>query len=190
MSSRPSGEDEDGRPDDHWYSDPLLHGRLAMTAPVQELRPESPAEIVAALDLGSGSSLQEIAERVAQIYGKPLIFEGLEEKGWGSLTALWVDQPDQGLIFYRKRDPHVYRAHCIFHEFGHILLGHYWCNAGQQTGMNLWGRDRVYARTLEVLGNAARTNKVEQAAEDIAFLLGRILHRPDSEAARFSAVFG
>lgn len=161
-----------------------------MTAPVQELRPESPAEIVAALELAPGSSLQEIASRVAQIYGKRLVFEGLEEKGWGSLTALWVDQPDQGLIFYRQRDPQVYRAHCIFHEFGHILLGHYWCSAGQQMGMNLWGDGRVYARTLEVLGNAARTNEVEQAAEDIAFLFGRILHKSSSEAAQFSAVFG
>lgn len=161
-----------------------------MTAPVKELRPGSPAEIVAALDLGSGSNLQEIAGRVAQVYGKRLIFEGLEEDGWGSLTALWVDQPDQGMIFYRQRDPQVYRVHCIFHEFGHILLGHYWCSAGERMGMNLWNGDRVHARTLEVLGNAARTNEVERAAEDIAFLLGRILHKPDSDMARFSAVFG
>lgn len=174
----------------HWYSDPLVRGRFAMTARVQELRPDSPTEIVAALGLESGSSLQDIASRVAQIYGKRLIFEGLEEEGWGSLTALWVDQADQGLIFYRERDPQVYRAHCIFHEFGHILLGHYWCSAGQQMGMNLWSGDQAHARTLEILGDAARTNEVEQAAEDIAFLLGRILHKPDSEVARFSAVFG
>jgi hypothetical protein len=161
-----------------------------MTAPVQELRPESPGDIVAALGLERGSSLQDIASCVARIYGKRLIFEGLEEEGWGSLTALWVDQADQGLIFYRKRDPQVYRAHCVFHEFGHILLGHYWCSAGEHMGMNLWGGDPVYARTLEVLGDAARTNEVERAAEDIAFLLGRILHKPDSETARFSAVFG
>ena len=153
-----------------------------------EDRLRTPLEIVESLGLDFGSGLEEIAAAVAGLYGKRLVFEGLEDSGWGALTGMWVDQPHQGLIFYRKADPEAYQVHCILHEFGHVLLGQYWCGASDKMSRALFGGVPVFARTVDVLASAAQDDEVERAAEEIAFLLAERLHSRPRDP--FERVFG
>ncbi|NQX18260.1 hypothetical protein [Rathayibacter sp. VKM Ac-2857] len=132
-------------------------------------------------------TLDALVEHVADLHGKPIHVDAIDDTDWETLTALWVDFPHEAQILYRSTDTRLYQMHCILHELAHIVLRHPGCNVlGDDSSLASYrGTDGlVRGRLLETgssegIENADGDRRIlEGEAEHLAHLLSRSLLRP------------
>jgi hypothetical protein len=132
-------------------------------------------------------TLDALLKHVSDLHGKPINVDAIDDDDWQTLTALWVDFPDEAQILYRSTDTRLYQMHCILHELAHIALRHPGCNVlgddssvASYRGTNGVVRGRLLeAGGLEDLENVDGDRRIlEGEAEHLAHLLSRSLLRP------------
>lgn len=132
-------------------------------------------------------TLDALVEHVADLHGKPIHVDAIDDTDWETLTALWVDFPHEAQILYRSTDTRLYQMHCILHELAHIVLRHPGCNVlGDDSSLASYRGTNglVRGRLLETGGSKDLENAdgdrriLEGEAEHLAHLLSRSLLRP------------
>ncbi|PPF32453.1 hypothetical protein C5D04_10385 [Rathayibacter sp. AY1D2] len=132
-------------------------------------------------------TLDALLEHVADLHGKPIHVDAIDDTDWETLTALWVDFPHEAQILYRSTDTRLYQMHCILHELAHIVLRHPGCNVlGDDSSLASYRGTNglVRGRLLETGGSEDLENAdgdrriLEGEAEHLAHLLSRSLLRP------------
>lgn len=137
-------------------------------------------------DLAADRSLPALVDHVSALHGKPIDISATTDEDWDTLTALWVDYPDQAKIYYRSTDTELYRTHCILHELAHIALQHPGCNVLPEkkdlTGYHGAGvvRGRFLETSPQSIPDVAVSERevMEGEAEHLAHLLSSTLFRP------------
>lgn len=146
--------------------------------------------LIASLSLTAPATFEDLVKKVAALYGKPINFEPVSSKGWGELTALWLDRKDEGIIFYRPEHPWIYQQHNFFHEFGHILFQHTGCHLFEAVGKNVIQSVGIERGIGRVLARGGEIDELELAAEQVAFALAAKVLQLPLDNQRVDEVFG
>jgi hypothetical protein len=136
----------------------------------------------------STSTLVSIVRLVVERFGKPIAIEPIGDRGWATVTGLWVDTPGRHRILIRKTDTPLYQRHVVLHELAHILFEHPGCKTARATApaiaVDLTSAE-VRARKVIATSSseaAASDAVLEGEAEQLAFLLSRVLLRPKNHS--------
>lgn len=131
----------------------------------------TPESVVASLNLSENVTFDELLAVVAEIHGKPIELQEIDNAVIPTVTGLWIEKDTKSVILLPSGDNKLHRIHAACHEFGHMLLGHKGCGGpgdfmpsmfkhiGGKTGIR-----RMLARSLD-------WNDTERAAERVAYLL-------------------
>lgn len=133
--------------------------------------------IVSALNLRPGASLDDVIAGVANKYEKSLVLQPVADHELTTITGLWVETDDAGYVFFRTADPFVYQIHSIFHEFGHILARHTGCDALGAIDSDAIESVGLGKQILRARARGASYDKSEILAEEVAYILSRIVLR-------------
>lgn len=79
------------------------------------------------IQLAPGMTPNEVVDGVANYIGKPIILESTVDDRFKTVTGSFAVTLDFVFIVFRGIDPHSYQMHSLFHELGHLLSGHPYC---------------------------------------------------------------
>jgi hypothetical protein len=156
-----------------------------------DLPPRTPQAAVEQLQLPSQVSFDRLLEMVETTHGKPITVRLVPSSTIPGVSGLWLERDFKSLILVPQNHSELHRMHVICHEFGHILLQHEGCDglaASMPSVFNHVGQKKGIKR---MLARSPQWNEVEKAAEEVAYLLSRIvLDKPTVPASDFEKVFG
>lgn len=121
-----------------------------------------------------GKNLRGIVKATSAMCGVSVRLQALHESALtsGGLTGMLRINDSLATIYYASNAPVSYQVHCVFHEVGHLCLGHTGCDlAFQATQAALFFGSRR--------GGQAR----ERQAERFAHQLMRIVLSPEQNPA-------
>lgn len=136
----------------------------------------------------STSTLVSIVSLVVERFGKPIAIEPIGNEGWATVTGLWVDTAERHRILIRKTDTPLYQMHVILHELAHILFEHPGCKTARATSPAVaLDASSAVVRARKVIATNSDDSAVSDAvlegeAEQLAFLLSRVLLRPKNHS--------
>lgn len=145
---------------------------------------ERALQLFAEYDLASVRTPRELTQRVAEISGKPIHIEKLEDPALVHTTALWIEYEDRSKIVLRAKDRTYYQVRGLHHEFGHMLWRHPGCEGlSLDDGIRgLAGAGQVRGRVLlgpNALSPLAGDANHEGEAEAMGEIITRSLLRPE-----------
>ena len=79
------------------------------------------------IQLTPGMTANEVVEAVAELIGKPIVLESTVDERFKTTTGSFAITLDFVFIVFRGIDPRSYQMHSLFHELGHLLSGHSYC---------------------------------------------------------------
>jgi len=134
-------------------------------------------------DLSRVRTPLELTERIAQITGKPIVIEKLDDAALVRTTAMWVEYEEYSKVVLRSGDRTYYQLRGLHHEFGHMLFGHPGCEGLllDEGIQRIAGVGMVRGRVLIAendLSPLSSNNVHEAEAEALGALLTRLLLRP------------
>lgn len=151
----------------------------------------TPQAVVDQLQLTSQVSFDSLLETVEAAHGKPITVRLVPDSTLRGVSGLWLETEVKSHIIVPQNQSELHRMHVICHEFGHILLQHQSCEglAGSMPSVfNHVGQKKGIKR---MLARSPHWNEVEKAAEEVAYLLSRILlEKPAAPTSDFEKVFG
>ncbi|WP_150109933.1 ImmA/IrrE family metallo-endopeptidase [Crystallibacter crystallopoietes] len=151
----------------------------------------TPQAVVAQLELTSQISFDVLLRSVEAAHGKPIAVRSVPGSTIPGLSGLWLETEFKSHILVPQDHSELHRRHVICHELGHILLQHEGCDglaASMPSVFNHVGQRKGIKR---MLARSPQWNDVEKAAEEVAYLLSRIvLDKPTAPTSDFEKVFG
>lgn len=151
----------------------------------------TPQTVVDQLQLTSQVSFESLLKTVEAAHGKPITVRLVPDSTLRGVSGLWLETEVKSHILVPQNHTELHRMHVICHEFGHILLQHQSCEglAGSMPSVfNHVGQKKGIKR---MLARSPHWNEVEKAAEEVAYLLSRILlEKPAAPTSDFEKVFG
>ena len=150
-----------------------------------------PQAAVDQLQLAGQVSFDRLLEAVEAAHGKPITVRIVPESTVPGLSGLWLETDLRSHILVPENHSELHRLHVICHEFGHILLQHDGCDglaASMPSVFNHLGQRKGIKR---MLARSPQWNGVEKAAEEVAYLLSRlVLVKSTAPTSDFEKVFG
>lgn len=84
-------------------------------------------EALKKIELVPGMTANEVVDAVAELIGKPIVLESTVDERFKTTTGSFAITLDFVFIVFRGIDPRSYQMHSLFHELGHLLSGHSYC---------------------------------------------------------------
>ncbi|EQM74756.1 hypothetical protein [Microbacterium maritypicum] len=128
-------------------------------------------ELFSEYDLARVRTPHELTTRIAEITGKPIRIEKLDDPALVHTTALWIEYEELSKVVLRATDRVYYQVRGLHHEFGHMLWGHPGCE-----GLSMDDGIRRLAGAGQVRGRVLMT------PNSLSPLAGDALHEGEAEA--------
>ncbi|MEV7649065.1 hypothetical protein [Arthrobacter sp. NPDC089319] len=115
----------------------------------------------------------------------------MPESALPGLSGLWLETDIKSHILVPEDHSDLHRMHVICHEFGHILLDHEGCDGLAASMPSVFSHVGQRKGIKRMLARSPQWNDMEKAAEEVAYLLSRIvLAPPAAPISDFEKVFG
>lgn len=143
----------------------------SITSELDDCADPTPESVVAALNLHSTVTFDELLSIVAEAHGKPIKIKEVDNDIIPTVTGLWVEKETKSLIFLPTGDNSLHRTHAACHEFGHMLLGHTGCGVPEDFMPSMFQHVGGKTGIKKILARSLDWNDTERAAERVAYLL-------------------
>jgi hypothetical protein len=150
-----------------------------------------PQATVEQLQLTGQVSFDQLLAAVEAVHGKPITVRTVPESAIPGLSGLWLETDVKSHILVPEDHSELHRMHVICHEFGHILLDHEGCDGLAASMPSVFSHVGQRKGIKRMLARSPQWNDMEKAAEEVAYLLSRIvLATPAAPISDFEKVFG
>lgn len=136
---------------------------------------ETAEALVRSLECPPGASMEYIQARVAAVHQKDVVLQAVNDDDLSTITGLWVETDLASHVFFRAKDPIIYQAHSIFHEFGHIIADHTTCGVLDFIDNAALGTSSLGGQIQRARARGFRHDEAENLAEEIAYALSRVV---------------
>lgn len=133
------------------------------------------SEVVAQLSLPRGADWGDVIRSVETRSGKRLLVMPVAGLSWTTISGLWFGRADVDTVVYRPEDPALFQQHSVFHEFGHILLGHKGCAVLDEVPRDVLASTGVSGAIASVRAKGLFVDDDEIAAEEVATAIARVM---------------